>query len=155
MYISYPSGRPSPSVSDSRGSKYSLNPDSVSSGDLPVSERRSVKQVSKVHGQQYSINALAPSLSKSVILSEPFIGSRPSTTTTPKGESICLDSLKITSWISGIKSSSWSTAIGPEPGTSGGSTDDTGACGLVWETKTRLLKINNVTRNAVCFRRMV
>ena len=48
MCTSYPSGKPSPSVSEDLGSRYSLNPDSLSSGDFPVSVLRSSKQLSKV-----------------------------------------------------------------------------------------------------------
>ena len=79
IYISYPSGKPSPSVSATLGSKYSLRPEIESSGDLPVNEFlfSESKHASKVNGQQYSISAVAPSLSRSVTLSVALYESRP------------------------------------------------------------------------------
>ena len=62
MYASYPSGMPSPSVSDFLGSKYDL----ISPSTSPVNPLRKPGSVhSAGYGQQYSSVAFRPSLSLS------------------------------------------------------------------------------------------
>ena len=77
MYASYPSGMPSPSVSDFLGSKYDLIPSPSTSPVNPLRKPGSVHSAG--YGQQYSSVAFRPSLSLSrsasdaSSLSKPFI----------------------------------------------------------------------------------
>ena len=148
MYASKPSGIPSPSVSDTRGSRYCLSP---SSSIIPVSPRANPGSVQFAgYGQQYSSVAFSPSLSKSTNASEALSLSIPGIITSlPSVVLQFIHSSNKFSCTSGIPSLSVSVSGGFAPSVSSGWILDTGETAGNCDINSKLAITANVVSNVV------